>query len=82
VHIEWRGRSGADDVVYARVVCPICDVKSFREELKTVPVAELENTAHTHIESGVVRSKPCISSSAGRTVVGKMIVAIDVGARD
>src|SRR6266851_135473 len=73
VYAEWRRKGSSDDVVHTRIVCPVGEVESFRDELKLVPVGERDQTAHPHIEADVVRSKPAIPSGAGRTVVGEMI---------
>ena len=80
MYAEWRPKGGSDDVVHTRIVCPVGEVKSFRDDLKLVPVGECDRTTHPHIETDVVRSNPAIPSGAGRTVVGEMTIAIDVSA--
>ena len=80
MYAEWRRKGSSDDVVHARLVCPVGEVKSFRDDLKLVPFGECDRTTHPHIESDVVRSDPAIPSGAGGTVVREMTIAIDIGA--
>ena len=80
MYAEWRPKGGSDDVVHTRIVCPVGEVKSFRDDLKLVPVGECDRTTHPHIETDVVRSNPAIPSGARWPVIGEMTIAIDIGA--
>ena len=80
MNIERWSKRCADNVVDAGVVGAICDVESFRGEVQAVLVAESECPAKSHIEISIVGSQAGVARRRRRPIVGKVTVAIDVGA--
>src|SRR5207247_10581670 len=81
MNVKWRSKSSAHNIVYAGIVRPVRDVESFSRESQTALFANFENSAQAHVEGRVVRTKTTIARSSRRPVVGEMIVAINVRAR-
>src|SRR5215472_3919320 len=79
--MEWRGENRAHDVVYARIVGAVGDVESFRRKVQNAEFAQFEGAAQTQIENRVVGTETAIARSSGGTVVGEMIVAVNIRAR-
>src|SRR5580704_7034696 len=80
MHVEWRSKRGADDIVYAGVVGTVGQVKSLRCELKRCLLMKLKGAAEAHIEIVVVGAHTGIATVCRRAVVGEVTVAVDVGA--
>src|SRR5271156_5807347 len=78
VHVERRSERRTDDVVHARIIRPVRDIESFREQLEPVPLTDFESPAQPHIEINQVRTLTAIARRARRAVVREVIVTIDV----
>jgi hypothetical protein len=80
VYVKWRSESSAHDIVHAGIVRPVRDVESLSRESQTNLFANFENSAQAHVERCVIGTQAAIPRNPGRTIIGEMIVAIDVGA--
>src|SRR5207247_4934897 len=80
MNVKWRSKSSAHNIVYAGIVRPVRDVESLSRESQTTLFANFENSAQAHVERCVIGAQTAVPRSAGRTVVGEMIVTIDVRA--
>jgi hypothetical protein len=52
VYAEWRRKGSSDDVVHARIVCPVGEVKSFRDDLKLLLPSFVTNAGGAECPSG------------------------------
>src|SRR5207247_8754593 len=80
MNVKWRSKSSAHNIVYAGIVRPVRDVESFSRESQTALFANFENSAQAHVERCVIGTQATVPWSSRRTIVGEMIVAVDVGA--
>ena|SRR5438105_9938934 len=80
MYVEWRSEGSAHYVVDSRKVRPIRDVESFRCKSQSAPLAKFEGSPQTHVEDGIIGTDAAVARSARRTIIGEMIVAINVRA--
>ena len=78
MHIERRTKSRTDNIVYARVVRVIGEVKAFRSEQQVRILAQFERAAEAQVKVRVARTDSRVPSGARRPVIGEMTIAVDV----
>ena len=80
MYAEWRSKGRAHNIVDPRKVCPVCDVESLRCKSQSAPLAEFEASAQAHVEDGIIGTDAAVARGARGTIIGEMIVAINVRA--
>src|SRR5271155_503945 len=79
VHVERRSERRTDDVVHARIIRPVRDIESFRQQLQSVPLADFESPAEPHIEINQVWTDAAVARRAWRAIVREVIILVDIG---
>ena len=80
VKIEGRGDGSPHNVVHTRVVGVVGEIESFCHKAQGTLLAQLDGSAEPHIPVVEVRADPAVARGAGRTIVGEVVVPIDIGA--
>src|SRR5215470_3201209 len=80
VCLEWRNKRSAHYVVDPREIGPIRHVKAFGRKAQGSVLADLKHSCQAHVERQVVWSKAAVARRAWRTVVGKVVISIDIRA--
>src|SRR5215467_12796595 len=78
--VEWRTKRSADDVVDSREIGPIRHVKSFGRKAQRSVLADLKHSCQAHVDGQVVWSKAAVARRSWRTVVGEVVISIDIRA--
>src|ERR1051326_7182099 len=80
VCVERRTKCGTDYVVDSRKIGPIRDVKAFGRKAQGSMLTDLKHSCQAHVERQVVSSKAAVARRSWRTVVGEVVISIDIRA--
>src|SRR5262245_12646171 len=77
---EWRTKRSAHYVVDPREIGSIRHVKAFGRKAHRSMLVDLEYSCQPHVERQVAWSKPAVSRRSWWTVVGEVVISIDIRA--
>src|SRR5215813_13110627 len=78
VGLEWRTKRSAHYVVDPREIGPIRHVKAFGRKAQGSVLTDLKHSCQAHVERQIVWSKAAVARRSWWTVVGKVVISIDI----